>query len=80
MLKFVHPRYWLTWLGFAFLWLISQLPWRWQMQLGKGLGLLLFALLSSRRQIACVNLAIAYPHLTQKKRPRLRYTLHRVTG
>ncbi|WP_188150164.1 hypothetical protein [Teredinibacter waterburyi] len=37
----LHPRCWLTWLGFGLWWLVVQiLPYRVQMALGAGLGIL----------------------------------------
>ncbi|STD19255.1 lipid A biosynthesis lauroyl (or palmitoleoyl) acyltransferase [Enterobacter asburiae] len=34
----LHPRYWLTWLGIGFLWLLVQLPYPVIFRLGKFLG------------------------------------------
>jgi len=69
--QFLHPRYWPTWLGLAFLWLIAQLPWNVQMWLGKSLGLLMFHTLPRRRFISCANLELALPELTFAQRQQL---------
>lgn len=72
-LHLYHPRYWPTWLGMALLWSLVQLPWRWQMGLGKQLGLLMFHTLKHRRFVCCVNLELAFPELS----PAERHTLSR---
>ncbi|WP_093069332.1 LpxL/LpxP family Kdo(2)-lipid IV(A) lauroyl/palmitoleoyl acyltransferase [Thiothrix caldifontis] len=69
--QFLHPRYWLTWLGLGFLWLLVKLPWGMQMWLGKQLGLLMFFLLPKRRQICCINLGLAFPEFTPAERFQL---------
>ena len=60
-LKFIHPRYWLTWLGLMLLWLLAQLPYSWQMAMGKSIGLLAYKGLKRRRFISCVNLEWCFP-------------------
>lgn len=66
-LKFYHPRFWLTWFGVGILRLIILFPWSWQMSLGKGLGVFIFKILPSRRKISCINLEIAFPHLSKEE-------------
>lgn len=66
-----HPRYWLTWLGLGLLWLVVQLPWHWQMRLGKWLGLAMFHTLKQRRFVCCVNLELAFPELSDAERAQL---------
>ncbi|WP_038140612.1 LpxL/LpxP family Kdo(2)-lipid IV(A) lauroyl/palmitoleoyl acyltransferase [Thiothrix lacustris] len=68
---FLHPRYWLTWFGLGFLWLLVQLPWGVQMWLGKQFGLLMFYLLPKRREICCINLELAFPERTAAERAQL---------
>ena len=68
---FLHPRYWLTWLGLGSLWLIVQLPWRLQMALGKWFGLLMYYTLPRRRFICQVNTCLAFPELTPAQRTQL---------
>lgn len=66
-----QPRYWLIWLGLFILRGLIALPWRWQMNIGKGLGLIMFRLLKRRRRIACMNLALALPELSANERHAL---------
>ncbi|GAA0415137.1 lipid A biosynthesis lauroyl acyltransferase [Cocleimonas flava] len=63
--KFFHPRYWPTWLGVGILKLIVHLPWRWQMALGKWLGVLIYHAAKTRREISHINLEIAFPELSK---------------
>ena len=70
-MSYLHPRYWLVWMGLGLLRLITFLPWRVQMALGKGLGNLLYRLLKKRRRICCINLELAFPKLTPIEREQL---------
>lgn len=71
MAQYTHPKYWLSWIGIAFLWLVSQLPWRWQMRLGTALGLAFYYLLGKRRRICLTNIEIAFPDKTTKEKHEL---------
>lgn len=64
MTQFLHPKYWPSWFGVSFLWLISQLPWRWQMQVGGSIGKVLFHVIPKRRAVCLTNLSIAFPEKT----------------
>ena len=66
-----HPRYWANWLGVALLWLVVQLPYGWQMALGRRLGRLAMLLLKRRVQIARRNLELAFPDLSAQAREQL---------
>ncbi|RUO20006.1 lipid A biosynthesis lauroyl acyltransferase [Aliidiomarina iranensis] len=67
-LYFLHPKFWPTWLLISILYLISWLPYRLQILLGKGLGKLLFKLLPKRVKVARRNLELAYPDYPVAKR------------
>ncbi len=58
---YLHPRYWLSWLGFGLLRLLSLLPLPVIAMMGTGLGSLVFHLMKSRRQIAIQNLGACFP-------------------
>ena len=68
---FLHPRFWLLWLGLALLWLVVQLPYAWLLGLGRGLGALMLVGARSRRQIAARNLELCFPELSAAERARL---------
>ena len=63
-LKYLHPRFWLIWLGIGLLRLIILFPWDWQMSIGKVLGKILYSAAPSRRKVSCINLCIAFPELS----------------
>lgn len=68
---FLHPRFWPLWLGMGLLWLVVQLPYRWLVVLGRGLGGLMYHLAGSRRRIAARNLELCFPELSVGERQRL---------
>ena len=69
--SFLHPRFWLLWLGLGLLWLVVQLPYPVLLWLGRGLGALMYRVARSRRQIARRNLQLCFPELSEKERERL---------
>lgn len=68
---YLHPRYWLLWLGIGLLWLLTLLPYRLLMALGRMLGGLLYHVAGSRRRIAARNLELCMPDLDVAARERL---------
>ena len=70
-LSFFHPRYWLTWLSIGMLYLISWLPYRLQLTLGKTIGRLLHKAVKSRRRVAERNLELAFPQMDKTARDAL---------
>jgi len=64
----LHPRFWLLWLGLAIAYLLSWLPYRVLMALGRGLGLLMLKLLKSRRKVAARNLELCFPEKSAAER------------
>ncbi len=70
-IAFLHPRYWLLWCGLAILWLVTQLPYRFLLQLGRALGALMLQVATSRRHIVTRNLELCFPQLSQTERQRL---------
>lgn len=68
-LALLHPRYLFNWLGLGLLWLlVTLLPWRLQMTLGRALGRFSMRILGSRVKIAQRNLELALPELTPEER------------
>ncbi len=53
---------------FASLWLLTRLPFRWQMHCGNGIGIVAGRLAQRRRHIAAVNLALCFPELNDAQR------------
>ncbi|WP_313304515.1 lipid A biosynthesis lauroyl acyltransferase [Stutzerimonas balearica] len=68
---FLHPRFWLLWLGLGLLWLLVQLPYAALLRLGRVLGVLMYRVAGSRRRIARRNLELCFPALDEAARERL---------
>ncbi len=69
--KLLHPRYWLTWVWMLLLFLVAQLPFRFQLLLGRLLGRLLYHLISTRRYVAERNIELCFPEKTVAERNAL---------
>lgn len=69
--RFLAPRHWPMWAGLGFLRLCALLPYPLLLLFGNGLGLLMYALLPSRRRIARINLRLCFPELDDRARERL---------
>jgi len=69
--KLRYPRYWPTWFGIGLAWLLTKFPWRFQLAVGKCLGVLMFYALRSRRRVCCINLELAFPELSPAARKQL---------
>jgi Kdo2-lipid IVA lauroyltransferase/acyltransferase len=59
--RLLAPKYWGLWLLIGLLKMLVLLPFRWQIAIGKGLGKLVYRVLSSRRRIALRNIERCYP-------------------
>src|SRR5690606_3454939 len=70
-LPLLHPRYWLTWLGFLVWYLLALLPYKMQLGLGRLLGKLLYRAAGRRRQIARANLDLCFPSWTEARREQV---------
>lgn len=69
--RFLHPRFWPTWLGLAILRLLCLLPYRVQLQIGRRLGRLAQRLLKKRTHIARTNIRLCFPHLPLAQQDKL---------
>lgn len=70
-LSLLHPKHWPVWLLIGLISAITFLPWRAQLALGKGVGLLLHKVLRSRRHVAEVNIALCFPELSAAEQAAL---------
>lgn len=68
--RLLHPRYWLTWMGIFFLYLLVLLPYPVIYWLGTRLGLFSKRFLKKRVQIADRNLQLCFPQMSQQERQR----------
>jgi KDO2-lipid IV(A) lauroyltransferase len=67
----LHPKYWPIWIAFGVLALLAQLPFKWQMWMGRKLGRLLYRLATRRRAIAERNIELCFPDYTAQQRQDL---------
>lgn len=67
----LDPRQWPLALGLGLLWLAARLPLPVAQSLGRGLGLLAWAILPRRRHIVRRNLELCFPGMSEAKRHRL---------
>jgi KDO2-lipid IV(A) lauroyltransferase len=68
---FLHPRFWLLWLGLGLLWLLVKLPYRVLLVFGRWLGALMYHTAGSRPAIAARNLELCFPDRSEAERARL---------
>ncbi|BDH46317.1 lipid A biosynthesis lauroyltransferase [Salmonella enterica subsp. enterica serovar Choleraesuis] len=69
--RLLHPRYWLTWIGLGFLWLLVQLPYPIIYRLGCGIGRLALRFMKRRARIAHRNLELCFPEMSEEKRQQI---------
>lgn len=69
--SFLLPRYWLSWLGVAMLWLLSLMPDHWRHGLGNYLGKQMYLRNRKRRQIVLTNLQLCFPEQSDEQRTQL---------
>jgi len=65
---YLHPKYWPTWLGLAFLRVFEPLPHRLLYLLGRGLGLFIHLFPTAFKRIARRNIELALPELDERRR------------
>ena len=61
----LHPRYWLTWLGFGLWRLVTLFPFPVLLLIGRAIGLIFYAIPSRRKTIARRNIEICFPDLSE---------------
>lgn len=69
--QFLHPKYWLTWFGLGFLWLLVQLPYPAIRLIGFNAGKLARPFLKRRESIARKNIELCFPNNTPADTERL---------
>src|SRR3989344_4478525 len=77
---FFHPRFWLLWLGLGLLWLVTQLPYRALLTIGRLLGAGMYRVAGDRRRIAARNLELWFPQKSAQERNRLLKKIFASTG
>ena len=69
--RFLAPRYWLVWFALGSIYLISQLPYRLAMAMGRSIGRIAHFISKRDKHIADVNVRMCLPHLTALERKQL---------
>ena len=69
--EYMHPRYWLTWVGVALLRLISLTPLRTRWRCGSLIGRLGFLLAKKRRHIVSRNIDLCFPKFSKAEKHQL---------
>lgn len=69
--QFLHPRFWLSWLGLGLMRLSVCLPVRLQMFSGRLVAWVITPLTSARRRVAKRNLELCFPEWTEQRRTDL---------
>lgn len=69
--RFIHPRFWPTWIGIGILRLLSLLPFNIQLAIGRQLGQLTRYLLPRRVHIARTNIRLCFPDLSAGQQKQL---------
>lgn len=58
-----HPRHWPSWIGFGALRLLTWLPYRHLMSIGRMIGLMFYRVAKRRAEIARINIRLCFPEL-----------------
>ena len=66
-----HPRYWPVWCLLGLGWCVAQLPFHWQLSLGRVLGRLIKLISPERRHVTRRNLELCFPELDWPQRKQL---------
>lgn len=66
-LSLAHPRYWPAWLGLGILWVITRLPYQWQIRVGGVLGKILYSFPTKIKHITATNVKLCFPDLTPEE-------------
>ena len=66
-ISFIHPKYWLAWLGIFALFLSSLLPYSTLLKLGRLLGRMAIPFSHSRYHTARRNIELCFPELTSQQ-------------
>jgi KDO2-lipid IV(A) lauroyltransferase len=68
---FLAPKFWPSWLGLAAMRILSMLPYRLQLLIGKFIGHLFYLIAKYRREIVQTNIALCFPELSSEQQAKL---------
>jgi Kdo2-lipid IVA lauroyltransferase/acyltransferase len=61
-------QYWPLWITIGLFWLLCQLPYRWQLKLGAGIGKLMYRFSKKAKHVGEVNLKLCFPEKSATER------------
>ncbi len=67
-LRLASPQYWPAWFGLGLLWLITRLPYRWQIHIGEFFGRILYLFPGKIKETTYKNLELCFPEHTKEQR------------
>jgi KDO2-lipid IV(A) lauroyltransferase len=65
------PIYWPVWLVAGVLWLLVQLPFRWRLAIGRGIGALLCRCAKKLREVTRINIETCFPEMNEAEQKQL---------
>ncbi len=77
---YLHPRYWGMWFFIALLRIISLLPYRAQLWIGRRFGRLIQRLSGKRQRIVDINLALCFVDKSQQQRDQIKRASYESLG
>lgn len=66
MKQFLRPRYFVTWIGLAFAYLIARMPFKVQQIVGRAFGRCVYYVMPKRRHIAITNIRLCFPEFSEQ--------------
>ena len=69
--RFIHPRFWLSWLGLLLMWITVFIPARLQIFIGKLIGIISSPILKKKKRVALRNLELCFPEMPLSEREKL---------
>ena len=69
--RFLAPRYWLVWVALGFVFLVSRLPYRMTMTIGRAVGRVAHFFSKRDKRIADINIRMCLPQLNESERRAL---------
>lgn len=70
-LYLLSPVNWPAWFVLGCLWLVTRLPIRWQMNIGRTIGSIIYHCSPKLRRISAINLSLCFPELTEMEQKHL---------
>lgn len=70
-LHLLKPKYWPAWFGVGIIWLITRLPFGWQIKIGESIGKFLYLFPTQFKKVTEINLKLCFPEFSDQQRETL---------